>query len=191
MEPLSPDAALAVLGDILASDASQVAVLPGRGRSKAREAQPAALAAAGSLASELGALAPARRRGALVAHIREQTGKVLGLPAADLGVQQGLRELGMDSLMAVELRNRLQATVGQALPATVAFDHPTIEALASFLATEVAALGIESTPVAKSPGAPAPTPLAAEIGRMSDEEAEAELLKELDALAPDADRYRR
>ncbi len=190
VEPLSPDVALAVLGDILPSDASQVVVLPGRGRSRAREAYPATPTAARSLASELGALAPARRRAALVAHVREQAGKVLGLSAADLGLQQGLRELGMDSLMAVELRNRLQSSVGQALPATVAFDHPTIEAISAFLAAEVTALGIEATPVAELHGAPPPAPLAAEIGRMSDEEAEAELLKELDALAHDADRHR-
>jgi len=43
----------------------------------------------------------------------------------------------MDSLMAVELKNRLQSGVGQPLPSTLTFEYPTIEALAGYLAAEV------------------------------------------------------
>jgi acyl transferase domain-containing protein/aryl carrier-like protein len=186
VEALAPAAALAVLGDVLVSDATHVAVLPGHGRSPATAAAVAAMPVA-SLADELTALPAARRRGALTAHVREQTARVLGVSAAELGLQDGLRDLGMDSLMAVELRNRLQASVGQALPATLAFDHPTIEAIAAFLASEVGVLGVEPTGAEPRDGADQHGRLVAEVGRMSDAEAEAELLRELDAIDRDAD----
>ena len=46
----------------------------------------------------------------------------------------GLTELGMDSLMAVELRNRLKQAIRHPLPATVVFEHPTVAALTGHLA---------------------------------------------------------
>ena len=97
----------------------------------------AAAGASGFLA-EMRALAPARRRNAALAHVREQVGLVLDLDRGfALSPNQGLRELGMDSLMAVELRNRLQAMLGRSLPATLAFDFPTVEALTTYIVAQV------------------------------------------------------
>jgi acyl carrier protein len=54
---------------------------------------------------------------------------------ADVDVTRGFTELGLDSLGAIELRDRLQSATGRQLPATVAFDHPHCQALAGFLDT--------------------------------------------------------
>ena len=68
-------------------------------------------------------------------HVRASIAAVLGLPSAEaLAGDLDLAELGMDSLMAVELRNRLQRTSAVALESTVAFMWPTVDALSQHLA---------------------------------------------------------
>ena len=59
---------------------------------------------------------------------------MLGLgPHDDLDHRTPLAEFGVDSLMAIELRNQLQADLGRPLTAAMVFDHPTVEALAMHL----------------------------------------------------------
>ncbi|MGP4112735.1 type I polyketide synthase [Streptomyces sp. 4N509B] len=72
-------------------------------------------------------------------------------------------ELGLDSLMAVELKNSLEAAFETSLPASLVFDHPSIPELVAFLATTLFG----------EPQAPAPAP--ASVESLSDEEARAEL----------------
>src|SRR5262249_17242789 len=63
---------------------------------------------------------------------------VLGVPAGSVAPDRPLADLGLDSLMAVELRNQLAALSGLRLPATLLFDHPTPHALSRFLETGIA-----------------------------------------------------
>ncbi|MCB9551725.1 MAG: hypothetical protein H6705_07540 [Myxococcales bacterium] len=84
-----------------------------------------------------GGLAAGRR--ALRARVVDALRAVLGLGADDpLDPDRPLRELGLDSLMALEVRKRLAAVVGRALPATLVFDHPTVTALLAALAPAAA-----------------------------------------------------
>ena len=74
-------------------------------------------------------------------HVRGQFLQVMGLDSSHpIDPEQGFREIGLDSLMTVELRNRLQKSMDQFLPATLAFDYPNIKALSEFLCSEVLAL---------------------------------------------------
>ena len=90
-------------------------------------------AATASLAEQLSRL-PADRHAAVVLDlVRASAAAVLGhSSAADVPVVQPFRELGFDSLAAVLLRNRLATTTGLQLPTTVAFDYPTVTALADY-----------------------------------------------------------
>jgi acyl transferase domain-containing protein/acyl carrier protein len=70
--------------------------------------------------------------------VRGEIAVVLGHSAPEaIDVRQPLRDLGLDSLASVELRNGLSRATGLSLPSTLVFDHPTAEALAAHLRTRV------------------------------------------------------
>ena len=78
------------------------------------------------------------RRELLVNHIRKQIAKVLGLSVPEkIGLRESLFDLGIDSLMAVDLRNNLESNLGHSVSSTVLFDYPTLEELVDYLASDV------------------------------------------------------
>ncbi|HEY8979417.1 MAG TPA: SDR family NAD(P)-dependent oxidoreductase [Streptomyces sp.] len=72
----------------------------------------------------------------LLARVRQEVAAVLGHPS-DAGIddERAFKELGFDSLTAVELGDRLDQLIALPLPATVVFDHPTPKALSGYLQT--------------------------------------------------------
>ncbi|MET7369282.1 type I polyketide synthase [Streptomyces sp. NPDC005566] len=114
-----------------------------------------------SLREELEGVPEGRRRQVLLDLVRGQAAAVLG----HSGVQavepdRAFRDLGFDSLMAVELRNMLSARTGLRLPTTLVFDHPTPEALVDHLRAELAGTGVAAASGAVAPSAGADEPLA-------------------------------
>ncbi|WP_165975407.1 type I polyketide synthase, partial [Actinomadura rubrisoli] len=76
-----------------------------------------------------------------VAEVRRVVREVLGEPGAEVDAAATFKSLGLTSLAAVELRNRLVAESGLALPSSLVYDHPTPEALAERLLTLLSAPG--------------------------------------------------
>jgi NADPH:quinone reductase-like Zn-dependent oxidoreductase/acyl carrier protein len=76
---------------------------------------------------------PEERLPLLERHLMEQVGVVLHLEPSRIDRTAPLQSLGMDSLMSLELRNRLEASLGLKLSATLVFTYPTVGALAELL----------------------------------------------------------
>nr|AYM54557.1 hypothetical protein [Racemicystis crocea] len=114
-----------------------------------------------SVREALGKAAPAQRFSILEAHVLEQVGSVLRLSPTRIERSAPLSSLGVDSLMSLEIRNRLEASLGLRLSATILFTYPNAAALAEHLLRELG-LGepLETAqpvaPVQASPRGPEP-----------------------------------
>jgi acyl carrier protein len=123
------------------------------------------------------------RQELLVEFVRHETAAVLGLDQSQpVPLDTGLFELGMDSLMSVELRRRLERGTGRSLPSTLTFNYPSVGALASFLEMELSS-GMPEAPAAQSAAGAEPiasSPVDDDLGALSDAELEARLLARLE-----------
>ena len=103
---------------------------------------------------------PEHRRAAVAEFIAGQVTSILQLaPDEPIDLRRPLDQFGLDSLMAVRLRNTLAAAAGKHLPITLIFDYPTIDAMAGHLVDDV--FGSRADVVASSP-IPVPSPAATE-----------------------------
>jgi acyl transferase domain-containing protein/acyl carrier protein len=194
VEPLAPEVALAGLERLLGGGAPPQAMVASiewgaflaaaeaRRRRPLLDAlrpsrgEPAGAVEATPLRRRLDEAAPPAREVIIAGWLRDEVARILDLPpGAALDERQGFFEMGMDSLMAVELKRRVEAALGLELPRTVALEFPNVAALARHLASTWAC----------SPGAPAheAAPAMASIARaLSDTDAEQLLAKTLDDL---------
>ncbi|MDG9720932.1 type I polyketide synthase, partial [Streptomyces sp. DH24] len=157
--PLPTDTALALFDAALAGDepvvlplsldaaalgAAGPAEVPAVLRALVRGPRRTAAAATSSsrtddLATALARLTPDEQLRELLGLVRREVARVLGHRHAEaVDPQRPFRELGFDSLTAVELRNALAAATGLRLTATLVFDHPTAAGLAAHLRAELA-----------------------------------------------------
>ncbi len=95
------------------------------------------------------AAAPAERQRLLAEYLQEKVGRVLGRSAAQLDPQQSLQNLGLDSLMAIELKNRIEVELGVSVPVAHFLQGPSVEQMTAHLYDLLA-----------GNSAPLPTPLA-------------------------------
>lgn len=133
--PIAPEAALTALEHAMqAGSAAPVQLAIGRFDAALLASSRPTSPPAAAPRLELTALSPTRRRGALIERIALLARQIMGLPIdAAIPEDQPLLELGMDSLMAVDLGTRVGQSLGRALPATLLFDHPSLTALADHL----------------------------------------------------------
>ena len=206
---LEPERGLAAFDRVIAADRATVAVMPFDASawvsahpsdaafagsltgSMLREVAGPSAAAETSLRDGLKALPTAReRRDHLESFVREQTALVLRLPVARIDPRKPLRTLGFDSLMTLELRNRLEAGLGLSLSATLVWNYPTIVDIVPHLAEKLD-LSLENgepeTPTADSGtddrgGSGGSSGGAEELDQLSAEEVNAMLAAELDEI---------
>ncbi len=162
VRPLSPADALAGLADLMATSAVQGVVaridwasflplyqLSGKRpflaelQREVPESVPTPAAGAGNtqLVERL-TLAPAQQRKQLVVdYLREVVADITRLDPAEIRDESGFFAVGMDSLMAVEMRGRVERAVGQELPSTLAMDYPRLVDVAEYLLADVLSIG--------------------------------------------------
>lgn len=90
-----------------------------------------------NLQEELNKATPTERRSLLLKFLCSELARVLSFQATELDTKTGFFDLGMDSLTAIEFKNRVQDGIGFTLPSTVAFDYPNLEALGDYILTKI------------------------------------------------------
>jgi acyl carrier protein len=157
--PIDPEHGLKVVDLLLSTHSAQVTVMPVKWsrllqsysedqeppifeemirQIKSRKPVKAIDRGKAELRRRLEAAPESERRDMLISFVSSQVTKVMGLdPSHPLNLQTPFRDLGLDSLMAVELRNALAAAIGRSLQTSLVYDYPTIEKLAEYLRQEL------------------------------------------------------
>ncbi|HXS84627.1 MAG TPA: SDR family NAD(P)-dependent oxidoreductase, partial [Mycobacterium sp.] len=178
VRPLSPVDALAGLADLMASSTVQGVVaridwasflplyqLTGKRpflaqlQKEVPESAPAPTSSGTTQLVDRLTVAPAQQRKQLVVdYLRDVVADITRIDPAEIRDESGFFAVGMDSLMAVELRTRVERAVGQELPSTLAMDYPRLVDVADYLLGDVLSI---SAPTSTKPAAQldSPTPM--------------------------------
>jgi 8-amino-7-oxononanoate synthase len=187
--PLDPDLALEALEAMLTQDAPQIGVVNiewakfldqiSNGTVPPFLEQVASAVEAGAQSYSAFRLqldaAPVEERLALLTqHVQSQIAKVMGLSSPEeVELDRSFTDLGMDSLMGMEMKSRLQASLNCSFPITLAMDYPTVGSLIAYIDREVLSAGATSPslgqaqpkPSPQSTTAPAPVPPAESVAQ--------------------------
>lgn len=194
VDMIPPERGLQILDMLMQSGEAQVGVLPVHWQtftqqfgtippwlskmSKASSVVKAAARVEASVAkvnsdwlARLQSVDPVRQHDLLLDFVGEQVGRVLGIADAEsIDPQTPLNEMGLDSLLAVELRNLLGTGLATSLPATLVFDYPTVTALAGYISKDVLKTNSAASTKPSEPEKPADA--LSSIEDLSDEEVE-------------------
>ncbi|MDZ8188307.1 MAG: type I polyketide synthase [Nostoc sp. ChiSLP02] len=199
---LQPEQALTALGLLLGSDTAQATVTQvdwalfkrlyeARGRRTLfdeiliqpladNQQQPTTTS---TLVEELEAASVSEARAMLTAYLQTEVGKVLGFEASKLpNPEQGFLDMGMDSLMAIDLKNRLDKNLGTTLPSTITFECPTIVDLVKYLGREVLNWDSTASDVITSPDEQERAATVEGIQQLSEDALELSIAEELAGL---------
>jgi acyl transferase domain-containing protein/acyl carrier protein len=195
IQPLQPKHALEYLKNLLSTDWPQATVLSVDWKAFQESYQ---MREAGSILSHLPGITEVSRerkylgserakieasplndrQSLLLKYLYKEVKQILHLDSGSvIDEQTGFVQLGMTSLMAIELRNRLQSGLGCVLPATLAFEASNIEQLASYLVREVF-----NWPSSKHESLEANEQLLRKVEEFSDTEIETDIIRELAAI---------
>ena len=200
LEGMTPGEGERWLGELLGLDTTQVTVAKLDARQwvefhpqvagsrwlseLARAGSTAQAGASAGLRGSLSAAGPGERPALVAAFVRRQAALVLRLEPERVDVHAPLKSLGVDSLMGLELRNRLEAGLELTLPATLIWNHPNVAALTRHL-VDCLGLGDAPPPPPPEPAPPAAVPpepapdAQADLDALSDEELMAKLASKL------------
>ncbi|HZB96474.1 MAG TPA: beta-ketoacyl reductase, partial [Herpetosiphonaceae bacterium] len=192
---IPPQQGVEVLGQLLRQEAAQVGVMPLNLRQwrqfypkaakspllahlQEQESAAGARKSGHDMRAALLAVEPGERRALLEAHLREEITQVLRIAPSRLDEQTALGSLGLDSLMALELRNRLEDSLELTLPVTLIWNYQTIADLTPHLAEKMG-IALDTTNDEQ--------PEAGATSQFSDEEREelARVLREFGELSAD------
>jgi phthiocerol/phenolphthiocerol synthesis type-I polyketide synthase C len=169
--------------------AAEVGLLPGllAGLVSAGPRPTASAPRTGEVRQKLLAIEPGRRRrDALAQHCRTEIARVLKLDPSRVDTTAPLSSMGFDSLMSLELRKRLEASLEVTLPATLAWRFPTVEAIAPFLAERMGMAleaGADAPVAAQAAAEPvAPEGEKVDLEGLSDVDVEALLLEKVQRI---------